>query len=394
MKKLSLIIALGSFMAFMGCNKEEVLPTDDIVQVVFLSSEELQLSEGDNSSDETALEVHAEILAFEKPSSDVTISVSITGTNATAGVDYEIVGASEIVIPAGSFESTTGLRIKAIDNDTQSSEDKSISVSITGVSDSDLTIGKGVGEEATNKTAMITLVDDECPDQISIFSGGAWSFDAVDYYATEYSGAFSTSMDGNVMTISGGDIMNYDLGISMDVTLTESSPGSTQGTITHVSSTEGNDGYFPYRWVLKNGSYDVCARSVDMTVALEYLDDGTYGYAGYWLEWYDSNITAIMAECQDDVSKFHTEIVSGTSSGYGYNPFDPSFGVSISGDQMTLTGAVSDYHGNNLTVTIVPDEGDPTKGTLTWTEESLGDDGYGAIYHLIPTDGQTSRYDD
>ncbi|WP_462248477.1 hypothetical protein [Ekhidna sp.] len=393
MNKIKFLIALTLVFVFTSCSEDDSLPEDNILEVVFLQTEELQLAEADNNTNNTALEVHAEILAFEAPSSDVTVSVSVTGSNATLGEDFQVVGASEIVIPAGSFVSSRGLRIKSIDNNAQTTEDRIITVTITGVSDESLTIGKGLGDDATNVSSLITIVDDECPDQIDIFNGGNWSFDGFDnYYSNEYSGGFSTTLSGNTLTIEGGDIMNYDLGITMDIELTESSPGSTTGTLTHVSSTEVNDGYFPYRWVLQSGSYDVCARSIDMNVSLQYLDDGTYGYAGEWLEWYNSDITGIMAECQEDVSRFGGSIVAGTSSGYGYDPFDPSFGVSISGDQLTLNGAVSDYHGENLTVTIVPDPGDPTIGTLTFTEELLGSPGDGAIYHLIPTDGQVSTY--
>lgn len=394
MRKVIILLVLVSISTFSSCDKDEVLPTDEIFEFAFLSKETFQLGEAANSTDENALEIHAEVLTFERLKSDVTVSVSVSGTNATEGVDYEIVGASQIVIPAGSFKSTTGLKIKSIDNNMQSSEDKTIVVTMTGVSDASLLIGRGIGDDATNTSASITIADDECPNQISIFNDGKWSFDGFDnYYSTAYSGAFTTSVNGTTLTIKEGDIMNYDLGIEMEVALVESFPGSTTGTLTHISSTEESDGYFPYRWVLQSGSYDVCALSLNMNVSLQYLDDGTYGYAGQWLEWYNSDITSVMAACESDVNIFNGKIVTGTSSGYGYDPFTPTFSVGISGNQLTLNGAVSDYHGSNLTLTIEPDSGDATRGNLTFTEELLGSPGDGAIYHLIPTAGKTSTYD-
>jgi hypothetical protein len=390
-KLISILIGI-TFLA--SCSKDDTLPEDNVLQVVFLSTEELVLGESANSTNGTKLELHAEILAFEPPTTDVIVTVSVEGTNAVVGEDFEVVGSFEIVIPAGSFVSSTGLGIRAIDNNAQSQGDKTIRVTITGVSDESLSIGKGIGPDATNVSAVITIADDECPDQIDIFNGGSWSFDGFDnYYSTAYSGAFSTSISGTTLTVQGGDIMNYDLGITMDVELVELAPGSTTGTISHISSTEVNDGSFPYRWVLQTGSYDVCARTISMNVSLQYLDDGTYGYAGEWLEWYNSDISGVMAACQSDITRFSSQTVTGSSSGYGYDPFDPSFGVSLSGDQLTLIGSVSDYHGTDLTVTAVPNEGDPTKGTLTFTEQLLGSPGDGAIYHYVPTEGEVSTYD-
>jgi hypothetical protein len=392
MRRIQILLALMTVSILSSCGDDDTLPEDNIIEVVYLSGENYLLAEADNSTDEAALEIHARVLTFEAPTTDIIVSVSVTGDNVVAGENFVIVGASEIIIPAGSFESTTGLKIKSIDNNAQSSDDQIITVTITGASNSSLTIGRGVGADATNIAATIEIVDDECPEQLSIFNGGSWAFDGFDTYSTAYSGSFSSTLNGTTLTISGGDIMNYDVGVSMDIALVESSPGSTTGTLAHVSSTEGSDGYFPYRWVLQSGNYDVCARTLNMNVLIQYLDDGTYGYAGEWLDWYSSDISGAMAQCQEDASRFDGTIVSGTSSGYGYDPFDPTFGVSITGDQLKLTGAVSDYHGSNLTVTLVPDGGDATKGTLTWTEELLGDDGYGAIYHLVPTAGQVSTY--
>ncbi|MFY0624905.1 MAG: hypothetical protein JXR07_01340 [Reichenbachiella sp.] len=97
--------------------------------------------------------------------------------------------------------------------------------------------------------------------------------------------------------------------------------------------------------------------------------------------------------CLEDHTVFDGENIEGMASNGAYadDPFAVTLGASVTGDMITLTGDYTNYQGNTLTVQAVPDGDDTTNGTLVWTEELLGSDGY-AIYHAIPTPGTTSTY--
>jgi hypothetical protein len=213
---------------------------------------------------------------------------------------------------------------------------------------------------------MLTVVLISCGDDDEILvaptapTGSVSAASAVSGESVTLTGNFSDAQGLSSIVIVGSD-----LGINSTITLA--------GELSYAMSEEAS---------IPAGT---AAGSYDVSVTVKNTEELT--------ESLTITVTVSDPPCTDTIAEFAGKTVSGTSSSYGYDPFDPSFTVTIDGDQLTLAGAVSDYHGSDLTVTVVPDSEDPTKGTLTWTEELLGDDGYGAIYHLIPTVDLVSTYD-
>ena len=199
-----------------------------------------------NSLDGKEIEIHAQMLA-EARSQDVVLNLKVEAVNATAGTDFEIISSSNtIVIPAGKFTSEEGFKIKTINNGISNGEDRSITVSISSVSDPSINIGRGLNNP-TNSFATIEIVDDECSDDLTLFNNAEWEFAGSNtVYYSEYSGGFTTAIRGDQMTIS-GDIANYDVGITVTTNLIPNPDAPTTGTIEFVdSSSIGNDGTYDY----------------------------------------------------------------------------------------------------------------------------------------------------
>lgn len=496
MKRLNLLIVIFLVIAVIACKEKDVLPPDDVQEFVFLPDTALSMNEFDNSTEGNELHIHAEMLTFAPRDVDVVLEVTVEGVNATEGVDFEIVSSSKtIIIPAGKFKSETGLMLRTINNSIPN-EDRTVKVTLTSSSDAKLKIGKGINAP-THTVTTISISDDECTDDISIFNNAEWTFLALDSYETAYDGTFMTKISGDNMTII-GDIMNYDLGISMDVKLTPDPSAPTKGTIAFVSSTTGNDGSWDYRWKMdQEGFYDVCGRSMTIPVAIEFFDfDGSYGALNEWVEWYSTVVNAtvttiggsgptapsgsvttpinviagsevlfegsftddeglteitlvnsglalnetitlsgetnysmshtysvpggaaagaydvvvtvknsvslssefsitvdVSEPCNDNYNVFHNATISGiASSGYYSDDYAVSYTGILAGDMLTLTGALNDYIGDELTVQMVSDVSDNTFGTIEFSVEDIPDNGDGYTYRIIPTAGQVSSY--
>lgn len=403
MKKSIIILCL--FLLGASCSEEEIIDTDNIQEFIYLTETTFNANEGSNNTVENAIEINAEMLTFEPRPTDVVLSLEIIENGAVAGVDYELVSSSQIItIPAGQYSSTEGFKIKTIDNNISSSEERQLIVRLSAVDDSALNLGLGIST-VTNLEAIISIADDECPDTIDKFNGATWSFTGVNPESGEYEGNFSTTLSGNTITIS-GDLAAYDVGITVDAVLTPEVQGATSGTVTFEPSSIGNDGSYDYRWVLKEpGTYDVCAGTMELVTTLQYIDifgpDPTA-----WVDWYDSEISAkIESEGSGgggscflspfdattaDVSSSLTDF----NSEYFYDDYDAEFtGVSISinedcsvltvtGDFIDLGASLSDI---GITFVVTPDDTDANIGTLALATQVLGSDDGGFEYRVSST---------
>jgi len=393
------------FILIASCKEDELPDTDNIQEFAFLIDTEFSANESGNSTPENAIEINAEMLTFDPRPVDVVLSLELIENGAVAGVDYEVVSASNtITIPAGSRMSTEGFKVRTIDNNLQALEDRILTVRLVSVDDTELNLGLGL-EDVTNLEATITIADDECPDTIDKFDGATWAFSGSNtVYYSDYSGTYVTEINGDKMTIS-GDLANYDVGITVDATLVPDGLGATTGTITFDPSSQGSDGSYDYRWILKQpGTYDICAETMELTVTIQYIDifgpDPTA-----WVDWYDSSISATIESLGDGstscfLDSFDSRTASVSSSftdfnsEYFYDDYDGTFSdlqisvnedcstLTVSGDFLDLGASLSDIE---ITFNITPDDNDSNIGTLTLTTQVIGDDGGGFEYRVRST---------
>ena len=342
---------------FASCKDDDNLPTDIVSEFVFLTETSFSMNELTNSMQGNEIEIHAQMLADAR-AQDVVVNLEITTTNAMEGTDFEIVSSAKtIVIPAGSFTSIEGFKIRAINNITSSTDQRFINISISSVSDSAIKIGKGITNPA-DAVAIIEIIDDECSDDISIFNNAEWEFSGSNtFYYSDYTGSFTTGVNGDMMTIT-GDIGNYDVGISVITTLVPNPSAPTTGTIIFTdTSTIGNDGTYDYRWVLaEEGTYDICARTIQLSVRLEYID--IYGPdPTAWVEWYISNINATITTPGGSGPVAPTGTVDGVLTSA------PDEMITISGTFMDIQG-LSEITINNMDLGI--DQTIPLAGEMTY----------------------------
>lgn len=402
--KNSISILLLALFVF-GCEMEEVPDTDNIQEFAYLIDTEIIANEGANSTPETAIEINAEMLTFDPKQTDVVLSVEIIENGAKEGTDYEILSTSNsITIPAGSFYSTEGFKIRTIDNNLQAPDERQLIVRLTTINDDAINLGLGL-TDVKNLETIITIAEDECPDTIERFNSATWEFVGTNtVYEDEYSGTYETTVSGDVLTIS-GDIANYDVGITVDGTLIPDAPGATSGTIVFDESSQGNDGTYDYRWVFNQpGIYDVCAGTMELTATIQYIDifgpDPTA-----WVDWYDSSIRAVIgaegpgggtdcflssfdgrtAEVNSSFTDFNTEYFyddyQSSFSGIGISTNEDCSVITVSGDFLDL-GFLSDIQ---IDFIVTPDANDSNLGILSLATQELGDDGNGFDYRVRTT---------
>jgi hypothetical protein len=278
-----------------ACDKTDDAITDTISEFIFFTETNYAMNELTNSTEGNELEIHVEMLALKR-TEDIVVTLDISGENAVEGVDYEIVSpSSTITIPAGETTSEEGFKIRTVNNLLSSPDPRFVQITISTVSDVDLNIGRGLSNP-TNNVVRIEIVDDECPDDIGLFNNAEWTFTGSNtVYYSDYGGTFETQVNGDKMTII-GDIANYDVGITILATLVPNPIAPTTGTILFdEDSTIGSDGTYDYRWVLNEvGTYDICARTMQLSTTLQYID--IYGPdPTAWVDWYVSNIDAVIS---------------------------------------------------------------------------------------------------
>jgi hypothetical protein len=321
------------FIAFLvlSCSDDDNQIQDDIFEFVFFQENAFVMNELLNSEPGTEIEMNLEMLAFPR-STDVVVSLSVTGINAEEGTDYEIVSpVQEIIIPAGETRSTEGFKIRSTNNTLQSIEERQIIVAITAVSDPNLNIGERLDDPESGE-ATITIVDDECSDTIALFNNAVWEFAGSNtVYFSDYTGSYVTQVNGDKITIT-GDIANYDVGITVTATIVPNPDAPTTGTLIYDASTEGNDGTYDYRWVMgEEGTYDICARTMTLSTTIQYIDifgpDPTA-----WVDWYTSTITAnITVEGGEGAAAPNGTVIETLAAAPGSN--------------FSLTGTINDLQG-------------------------------------------------
>ncbi len=327
-----IIVLLGCAVLFACSSDDDGLKfEDEVLEFVFFENAEYVMNELTNSVPGDEIELQVQMLAAPR-NQDILVSLTVTGENAQEGTDYEIVSTENIIIiPAGATSSTDGFKLRTINNNASTTDERKILVSISTVSDADLDIGERP-TDPEKAQATVTITDDECSDTIAIFNNATWEFEGANtVYYSDYVGSFITQVNGDIITIT-GDIANYDVGISIMGTLAPDSEAPTTGTIVYDPSTVGNDGTYDYRWVMgEAGSYDICARTIELSTIIQYIDiNGPDPTA--WVDWYTSTITAYMTA------------VGGTG------PVPPSGSVvenvsAIVGESFNITGSINDVQG-------------------------------------------------
>lgn len=207
---------------------------------------------------------------------DFTVNVKITAVNSQEDIDYNV-ESTAVVFKAGEIRSEP-LLVTIVDNLLNAAEDRSLLIEIESASNPAINIGVGIVNQA-NKSFVLSLIDDECSETISIYNS-----------ATINSSAGNQTIVGSVLddivTLKGnlidyGAFPNATLGIK----LTPSIAGGTSGVATFDDYPAGtdNDGYvYEFR---QNGTgvFNIC--SGEITVAI----DVYYESGGSWVFWYTSN---------------------------------------------------------------------------------------------------------
>jgi hypothetical protein len=327
-----IIVLLGCAVLF-ACSSDDDGSKfeDEVLEFVFFENAEYLMNELTNSVPGDEIELQVQMLAAPR-NQDILVSLNVTGENTQEGIDYEIVSTENIIIiPAGATSSADGFRLRTINNNASTTDERKIFVSITTVSDADLRIGERPTDPEKSE-ATVTITDDECSDTIAIFNNAIWEFEGSNtVYYSDYAGSFTTRVNGDIITIT-GDIANYDVGISIMGTLVPNSEAPTTGAIVYEPSTIGNDDTYDYRWVMgEAGSFDICGKTIELSTTIQYIDiNGPDPTA--WVDWYTSTITANM-----------------TSIG-GTGPAPPSGSVvenisAIIGESFIVTGSINDVQG-------------------------------------------------
>ncbi len=204
-----LSIVLSCLVLFTCSNDDDnTTIKDDVLEFVFFENSEYAMNELANSTEGNELELQVEMLAYPR-TEDIELTLSVSNENTEEGVDYEIVSESNtIVIPAGQTRSTNGFKLRTINNNASSVDERKIFVTITAVSDGTFTIGERP-TDPENAIATVSISDDECSDTIALFNNAEWTFAGSNtVYYSDYSGSFVTTLEGDQLTII-GDIANY-----------------------------------------------------------------------------------------------------------------------------------------------------------------------------------------
>ena len=326
-----LSIVLSCLVLFTCSNDDDnTTIKDDVLEFVFFENSQYAMNELANSTEGNELELQVEMLAYPR-TEDVELTLSVSNDNTEEGVDYEIVSESNtIVIPAGQTRSTNGFKLRTINNNASSVDERKILVTITAVSDGAFTIGERP-TDPENAIATVSISDDECSDTIALFNNAEWTFAGSNtVYYSDYSGSFVTTLEGDQLTII-GDIANYDLGITITATLIPNPDEPTTGTIIYNESTIGSEPDYDYRWLMaEEGRYDICGRTMELSTLIQYTD---FDDPSIWVDWYVSTIAANL-----------------TGEGGDTGPVPPSGSVvgevsALPGESFALTGTINDTQG-------------------------------------------------
>lgn len=151
---------------------------------------------------------------------DVTIGFSVTADNAISGIDFVIDQAS-VTIPAGQF--TGVLFLQTIDND-QFDLARRVTIELTTISEGSLNLSE-------QKVVTVSILNDDCPVNTSIWAGSV----AADEDGYAYTATMAPNQEGDCDLLLVGNIGDYGfLGTLKNVIMvfTPDSEGATFGTVT------------------------------------------------------------------------------------------------------------------------------------------------------------------
>tara|TARA_R110000744_G_scaffold123214_3_gene228330 strand:- start:2136 stop:3026 length:891 start_codon:yes stop_codon:yes gene_type:complete len=207
---------------------------------------------------------------------DFTVTLKITPNNAQPGVDYDVENTT-VTFKAGEIKSEP-LNIHIVDNLLNSDQERSLDISIESVSNPNIDIGVGIVNQS-NKSATLYITDDECSETISIFNSSNLISSAGNH-------TVSGSVAGNMLTLTGnlidyGAFPNAELGIALIPTV----EGGTAGAATFDNYAAGtdNDGYVYEFRQNGEGTYNICAGEIEVSIDVYYESGGT------WVFWYTSH---------------------------------------------------------------------------------------------------------
>jgi len=187
------------------------------------------------------------------------------GLGAIAGIDYNMVGSTNTVtIPAGSY--TAPLQIEVVNNDVYETYSRQIKITITGVTGADgVTI-------ASYKTVTVTIVNDDCPANTSVWYGNLYFVDdegSDGVYDGTGTGAANTAGDCDIL------ILNTDVfGLAgiYPLNFTPTELGATSGTVTlarQIAFTNAN--YSSYEIEGGDGGvYDEATKTITLPYTFYY----------------------------------------------------------------------------------------------------------------------------
>lgn len=261
-----LYVAVALLLSF-GCEEEPVLYDFEKYKFVSFIDEKGEVLEN-GASYTVSLRYDGSVL-----NEDFTVNLKIAGS-AKEGVDYNV-ESKTVLFKAGEIKSEPYI-IEVIDNLLDGAEDLTLELIIESVSNPNIDIGVGILNQS-NKSIMITILDNECPEGIDKFATELVS---------ESDNAINATINGDVLSLT-GNIINYGAfpNANLEITLTPAVAGAKVGSVTFPDFDAGtdNDGYvYQFRQV-GEGTYDVCSGVIKVNIGVYYESGGS------WVYWYTSN---------------------------------------------------------------------------------------------------------
>ncbi len=280
MKNLNKIaLALSASLVLMGCNKDfkdeiSIDNANSFPTTVAFTSTSVSTDEDGEGADVT-IELLGNAL-----SSDLTVEYTLTENGIASGVDYTFTDGNTFVIPAGEYSAS--VNIAPVDNEDIASGSKSLTFTITGTSDSNVSIGT---DAALGRTVTFSILDDDffCTRNslaavITTATDVGYSSFAASIVpaATEAEGCLTFGIVGGA-----GPIFGQQIDIQA-ITFEEDSPGSNTGTILDQTDVV---------FTLPNG--DVIANKIDISegiyTGLDNYYDLTTGAFGFDYVYYNGS---------------------------------------------------------------------------------------------------------
>jgi len=257
----------------MACSDDDSVK-DPIYEFISFKNETVTINE--NTGSVTPLPVVLNLLGYV-PDKAITVNLSVANNNVEEGVDYEL-SAKTVVFQPGSLVSDT-LFVKTIDNNTGTTEERSLELNIVSVSEPDIKIGLGL-EAPVKSVLKVIIADDECTETTEVFDS-----ETLINTTTYDTSTITGTLNGSTLKLQ-GDLISYSpfANAMLEVVLTHEGEGATKGSVTFDDYNAGtdSDGYeYQFRQV-GDGTYDTC--SGELIVSFEIY----YDVGGMWIYWYTS----------------------------------------------------------------------------------------------------------